>query len=80
MPSPQRKLGSHLEWHKGTIRVTLGVPKMLQGIVGKTRIKRSLNTDSPANAERIKHGVIQQLKDELHAAATSTSSGTAGHL
>ena len=80
MPSPQRKLGSHLEWHKGMIRVTLGVPKALQGIVGKTRIKRSLNTDSPANAERIKHGVIQQLKDELHAAATSSSSGTAGHL
>lgn len=80
MPSSPRKLGSHLEWHKGKIRVTLGVPKALQNVLNKTRIKRSLNTDSPATAERIKHGVIQQLKDELSAAANAANVGGADHL
>lgn len=80
MPSSPRKLGSHLEWHKGKIRVTLGVPKALQNVLNKTRVKRSLNTDSPATAERIKHGVIQQLKDELNAAANASNVGGADHL
>ena len=80
MPSSPRKLGSHLEWHKGKIRVTLGVPKSLQNVLGKTRVKRSLNTDSPATAERVKHGVIQQLKDELSAAANAANIGEPNHL
>lgn len=54
-------LGSHLEWNGKTIRVTVAVPRDLQKVLG-TRLKRSLKTDSPALAERIKHGVIQELK------------------
>ena len=73
------KLGSHLEWNGDKIRVTIAVPRPLQTQLGKTRIKRSLDTDSPADAERIKHKVIQQLKDELREAA-SVAGLTTNHL
>jgi integrase len=64
MASQPRKprLGQYLEWHRGSIRVTIPVPKALQSTIGTTRLKRSLRTDSPANAERIKHAVIHELK------------------
>ena len=68
MASKPRKLGQYLEWHRGSIRVTLPVPKALQSTVGSTRLKRSLNTDSPANAERIKHAIIHELKAILSSA------------
>lgn len=60
--SRKARLGQYLEWHRGSIRVTVPVPKSLQPIVGATRLKRALKTDSPANAERIKHRVIHELK------------------
>ena len=70
MASQPRKprLGQYLEWHRGSIRVTVPVPKALQGTIGCTRLKRALHTDSPANAERIKHAVIHELKATLAAA------------
>lgn len=79
MAIKRRKLGSHLEWNGDKIRVTIAVPRPLQSQLGKTRIKRSLDTDSPADAERIKHKIIQQLKDELREAASSAGL-TTGHL
>lgn len=79
MAIKRRKLGSHLEWNGGKIRVTIAVPRPLQVQLGKTRIKRSLDTDSPADAERIKHKIIQQLKDELREAA-SVAGLTTNHL
>jgi len=66
--SRKARLGQYLEWHHGTIRVSLPVPKALQPIIGATRLKRTLGTDSPANAERIKHAVIHELKGLLTAA------------
>lgn len=79
MAVKRRKLGSHLEWNGDKIRVTIAVPRPLQIQLGKTRIKRSLDTDSPADAERIKHKIIQQLKDELREAA-SVAGLTTSHL
>lgn len=68
MPPHLPKLGKYLEWNNGTIRVTLSVPRALQDTMGKTKLKKSLRTDSPANAERIKHGVIQELRNQITAA------------
>ena len=79
MTTKKRKLGSHLEWNGDKIRVTIAVPRPLQAQLAKTRIKRSLDTDSPAEAERIKHKVIQQLKDELREAA-DVAGLTTNHL
>jgi integrase len=62
MASRKTRLGAYLEWHRGLIRVTVPVPKALQSSIGTTRLKRSLHTDSPANAERVKHAVIHELK------------------
>jgi len=68
MASKKSRLGQYLEWHHGRIRVTVPVPKALQSSVGSTRLKRPLQTDSPANAERIKHAVIHELKAIIAAA------------
>jgi integrase len=68
MASRRPRLGQYLEWHNGAIRVTIPVPKALQSAVGATRLKQSLRTDSPANAERIKHSVIHELKGRIAAA------------
>ncbi|MEP2989215.1 MAG: tyrosine-type recombinase/integrase [Parasphingorhabdus sp.] len=75
MAAQRPKLGKYLEWNNGTIRVTLAVPRKLQDIVGKTKMKRSLFTDSPASAERIKHGVIQELKDEMSREVQKSTKG-----
>lgn len=70
MPRTPPKLGPYLEWHRSKIRVTVPVPKALQPIIGKSRIKKPLNTDSPANANRLKHGIIAEVqKLLLHAEA-----------
>ena len=77
MASRRPRLGQYLEWHRGSIRVTVPVPKALQSSVGSTRLKRSLHTDSPANAERIKHAVIHELKATI-AAAEKPRAGLVG--
>ena len=63
-----RKLGSHLEWHRGQIRVVVAVPRGLQSALGKTKLKAALGTDSPARAEALKWTVIGQLKGQIAAA------------
>ncbi|MDF2493887.1 DUF6538 domain-containing protein [Sphingomonas sp.] len=73
MASNKPRLGQYLEWHRGSIRVTVPVPKDLQPFFGATRLKRALKTDSPANAERIKHAVIHELKASFTAAERPTS-------
>jgi len=60
-------LGKYLEWNNGSIRVTVAVPRPLHGLL-PTRLKRSLGTDSPATAERVKHGVVQELMNQIEAA------------
>lgn len=73
MASRKPRLGQYLEWHRGSIRVTVPAPKALQDSIGSTRLKRSLGTDSPANAERITHAVIHELKAIIAAADTPSS-------
>ncbi len=61
----------YLEQKSGKWRVTVAVPRDLQGTLG-TRLKRSLNTDSLAVANALKWPVIAEFKDEI-AKASSTS-------
>ena len=49
-------------------RVVVNVPKALQATIGKTKLKRSLDTDSLAEANRLKWGVVAELRDEIEAA------------
>ena len=56
------------------IRVTVAVPKHLQALVGKTRLKHPLGTDSPARAEALKWAVIARLKSELDGVARAAGS------
>lgn len=66
--SSRKKLGSHLEWHNGSIRVVVAVPRALQPSLG-TKLKKSLGTDSPTLAEVRKWPVIGELKAQLKGAA-----------
>lgn len=72
MTTRKARLGQYLEWHNGSIRVTVPVPKPVQERLGTTRLKRSLKTDSPANAERIKHAIIHELKARIVNAERAT--------
>lgn len=67
--SSRRKLGAFLEWHNGSIRVVVSVPKAHQRLVGKTKLKEPLGTDSPTRAEVLKWPVITKLKAELQGVA-----------
>lgn len=70
------KLGQYLEWHRSKIRVTVPVPKALQPLVGKQRIKRPLNTDSPANAHRLKHAIVAEIQKLFLQAEAKSSQPT----
>jgi integrase len=59
-------------------RVVVNVPKSLQLALGKTKLKRSLETDSLTEANRLKWAVVAELRAELEAAKTpSRASGDA---
>ena len=70
-------LGEHvdkqfLEMHGNRWRVTVAVPKKLQAKVGKTKLKRTLNTDSLKEANHLKWGVVADLKREMTRLARAT--------
>ncbi|MGE7417000.1 tyrosine-type recombinase/integrase [Methylobacterium tarhaniae] len=70
MPSP-KKLGMHLEWHGQRIRVVIRVPPSMVAKVGKTKLKETLNTTDPLEAEREKVDVIRRLRASLTGTRTS---------
>lgn len=57
-----------LERHGDRWRVTISVPRRLHKVLG-TKLKRTLNTDSLAVANRVKWGVIQELRDQIDRAS-----------
>lgn len=66
MPKPRRAgLGPYLEWHGRTIRVVVRVPPSRVAALGKTKLKESLNTANPRDAEVLKWPVITRLKREV---------------
>jgi integrase len=67
-----------LEMHYGKWRVTLSVPERLQKVVGASKLKQSLHTDSLAVANELKWSVIKDLKDKMRTfelAGKATSAG-----
>lgn len=56
-----------LELHGGKWRVTYSVPARLRELVGATKIKRALKTDSLAVANELKFAVISTIKEQLRA-------------
>jgi hypothetical protein len=54
--------------NNGGWRVTVPVPRELVKTVGKTRLKRSLDTHSQAEAERRKHAVVAEFLAMIEAA------------
>lgn len=51
----------YLEQHRGKWRVTIAVPKALQGQLG-TRLKRQLDTDSLTIANQIKWPIVNEMR------------------
>ena len=47
-------LGSHLEWHGNKIRVVVRVPPSLVRAVGVGKLKETLPTTNPRDAEALK--------------------------
>jgi phosphoribosylformylglycinamidine (FGAM) synthase PurS component len=64
MPSP-KKLGTHLEWHGNRIRVVIRVPPSMIAKMGKGKLKETLDTTDPLEAEREKVDVIKRLRASL---------------
>ena len=64
MPRPASSDTRYLEKNHGKWRVTMAVPRDLQGKLG-TRLKHSLGTDSLAVANQLKWKVVGELKAEI---------------
>ncbi len=62
---PSKKLGTHLEWHGNRIRVVVRVPPSMVARVGRTKLKQTLTTTDPLEAEREKVDVIRRLRGSL---------------
>ncbi|MBK3398648.1 MULTISPECIES: hypothetical protein [Methylobacterium] len=71
MPSP-KKLGKHLEWHGNRIRVVVRVPPSMLTKFGKGKLKETLNTTDPLEAEREKVDVIKRLRALLNGTRSTT--------
>ena len=61
MARPKHADTRYLEFKNGKYRVTVAVPRALQGKLG-TKLKRPLNTDSRATANTLKWAVVAELK------------------
>ncbi|KQQ15512.1 hypothetical protein ASF56_23800 [Methylobacterium sp. Leaf122] len=59
---PSKKLGKHLEQHGNRIRVVIRVPPSMVARVGRTKLKQTLQTTDPLEAEREKVDVIKCLR------------------
>jgi hypothetical protein len=64
----------YLELKNGKYRVTVAVPRALQGKLG-TKLKRPLNTDSRATANTVKWAVVAELKAIIDRAGRDVPQG-----
>ncbi|WP_157784749.1 tyrosine-type recombinase/integrase [Sinorhizobium fredii] len=65
----RRRTPSYLEkMNNGGWRVSVPVPRELMRAIGKTRLKRSLDTHSQAEAERKKHAIVAEFLAMIDAA------------
>ncbi|RWC40549.1 MAG: integrase [Mesorhizobium sp.] len=66
MPAPRNADRRFLELHGNKWRVVVNVPRDLQATIGKTKLKQSLETDSLAEANRLKWAVIDVLQAHIN--------------
>jgi hypothetical protein len=74
MARPKHADTRYLELKNGKYRVTVAVPRALQGKLG-TKLKRPLNTDSRATANTLKWAVVAQLKAIIDRAGRDVPQG-----
>src|ERR1700735_5539268 len=74
MARPKHADTRYLELKNGKYRVTVAVPRALQGKLG-TKLKRPLNTDSRATANTLKWAVVAELKAIIDRAARDVPQG-----
>ncbi|RST88329.1 integrase [Aquibium carbonis] len=65
MPAPRAADRRFLERHGSKWRVVVGVPRDLQEMIGKTKLKHVLPTDSLAIANQLKWKVVQSFHAEI---------------
>ncbi|TPN83806.1 integrase [Mesorhizobium sp. CU2] len=65
MPAPRHADKRFLELHGNRWRVVVNVPRDLQSTIGKTKLKQSLETDSLAEANRLKWTVVEALHAQI---------------
>ena len=76
---PKRRkaaLGSHLEKHGSKYRVVVRVPPSLVPVIGKTKLKETLNATTPQAAEVLKWPAIARLKQQIAEAKAQTPEGS----
>ncbi len=71
-----RIAGRHLEAHGNKFRVVLRVPPSLVPILGKTKLKETLDTTSRAEADAMKWPVLARLKQQIANARTGKRVGS----
>ena len=74
MARPKHADTRYLELKNGKYRVTVAVPRALQGKLG-TKLKRPLNTDSRATANTLKWAVVAELKAIIDRAGRDVPQG-----
>jgi hypothetical protein len=74
MARPKHADTRYLELKNGKYRVTVAVPRALQGKLG-TKLKRPLNTNSRATANTLKWAVVAQLKAIIDRAGRDVPQG-----
>ena len=74
MARPKKADTRYLELKNGKYRVTVAVPRALQGALG-TKLKRPLNTDSRATANTLKWAVVAELKAIIDRAGRGVAQG-----
>ncbi|MES0175556.1 DUF6538 domain-containing protein [Mesorhizobium sp. M0006] len=65
MPAPRNADRRFLELHGNKWRVVVNVPRDLRSAIGKTKLKQSLETDSLAEANRLKWIVFEALQAQI---------------
>ena len=73
MSKSKSKLGRYLEWHGNRIRVVVRVPNSLTVVIGVTKLRETLATTDPMEAEREKVEVVRRLKGKLRGEKVSVA-------
>lgn len=74
MPASHKTDKRYLERHGNKLRVVVPVPRTLQPVLGCTKLKKSLNTDSLEEANRLKWSIVAAFQDQIRQAEAAEDS------